>query len=92
MEEDNKVKYLVKINNLIKKGAVQIPYVNINFSLMEIISAYEIINANYETQCYQQKVKNLENLVKNALIHIDPNLKNSLPLALGRMPFRQDIP
>ena len=79
MEEDTKVKYLVKINNLIKKGAVQISYVNINSSLMEIISAYEIINANYETHCYQQKVNNLENLVKNALIHIDPNLKNSLP-------------
>jgi len=46
---------------------------------MEIISAYEIINANYETHCYQQKVKNLDNLVKNALIYIDPNLKNSLP-------------
>lgn len=79
MEEDNKVKYLVRINNLIKKGAVQIQYVNINSSLMEIISAYEIINANYETHCYQQKVNNLEILVKNALIHIDPNLKNSLP-------------
>lgn len=78
MEEDTKVKYLVKINNLIKKGAVQIQYVNINSSLMEIISAYEIINANYETHCYQQKVNNLEILVKNALIHIDPNLKNSL--------------
>ena len=78
MEEDNKVKYLVRINNLIKKGAVQIQYVNINSSLMEIISAYEIINANYETHCYQQKVNNLEILVKNALIHIDPNLKNSL--------------
>jgi len=76
--EDNKLKYLIKIDRLVKKGAKLRKKVDLNSSFDEIIKAYTFLYHEYEDSVQEQKLNSIINMGRIALKHIDPDWETKI--------------